>query len=86
MSPTDEGTHFDATLDIEARIDYLLNVTTLDEQIGQLTNKAPAIDHLGIPSYNWLNDDQHGVGRTSAKATVYVAFLTVTAEPLHHWW
>ena len=24
-------------------------------------NAAPAIEHLGIPAYNWLSDDEHGV-------------------------
>ena len=38
--------------------------TTLEEKVGQMTNSAPSIDRLGIPAYNWLNDDQHGVGRT----------------------
>jgi beta-glucosidase len=25
----------------------------------------------GIPAYQWLNDDQHGVARTPANATVF---------------
>ena len=29
------------------------------------------MERFGLPSYNWLNDDQHGVGRTSQKATVF---------------
>ena len=64
------GTHLDATLPLETRLDFLVKATSLEEQIAQLTNKAPAIERLGIPSYNWLNDDQHGVGRTSHNATV----------------
>lgn len=64
------GTHFDDSLGIEQRLDYLVAHTTLDEQIGQLTNKAPKLSALGIPAYNWLDDDQHGVARTSAYATV----------------
>jgi beta-glucosidase len=43
---------------------------SVTEQIGQLWNSAPAIDHLGIPAYEWLNDNVHGVGRTSQKATI----------------
>jgi len=66
-----KGSHLDPSLSTDDRIAYILNHTTIAEQIGQLTNKAPAIDHLGIPSYNWLNDDQHGVGRTSQNATVF---------------
>eukprot|EP00040_Diaphanoeca_grandis_P032448 m.196622 g.196622 ORF g.196622 m.196622 type:complete len:903 (+) comp32628_c0_seq1:29-2737(+) len=65
-----KGSHLDPTVNIEDRIAYMVEHTTLTEQINQLTNKAPSIDHLGLPSYNWLNDDQHGVGRTTEKATV----------------
>lgn len=68
--PMIKGTHLDWTLSEEERLDYLVNRTNITDQIAQLTNKAPAMPQLGIPSYNWLNDDQHGVGRTSAKATV----------------
>ena len=68
--PRLNGTHLDHRLGIEQRIDYILAHTTLTEQIGQLTNNAPALTRLGIPSYNWLNDDLHGVGRTSKRATI----------------
>ena len=46
---------------IEDRITYLISHTVDLEQIAQLTNDAPAIPRLGIPAYNWLNDDEHGV-------------------------
>ena len=65
------GTHLDASLGVEQRLDFLVNHTTLEEQIAQLTNTAPEIARLGIPSYQWLNDDQHGVARTPARATVF---------------
>ncbi len=65
------GTHFDWNLPDEARLDYLVKQSSLEEQIAQLTNKAPSIERLGIPEYNWLNDDQHGVARTGANATVF---------------
>ncbi len=26
-----------------------------------MTNRAPEIFRLGIPAYNWLDDDEHGV-------------------------
>jgi beta-glucosidase len=68
--PGIKGTHFDSSLDIEARIDYILKNMNVTEQIGQLWNSAPAVDHLGIPEYEWLNDNVHGVGRTSQKATI----------------
>ena len=65
------GTHLDHTLDIEKRLDFMVAHMNLTEQIGQLTNKAPEIYELGVPEYNWLNDDQHGVARTPARATVF---------------
>lgn len=55
------GTHLDHTLDTEERVSKLIAATNLTEQIGQLTNAAPAIEHAGIPAYNWLSDDEHGV-------------------------
>lgn len=65
------GTHLDPSLGVDARIEYMLSKLTLAEKVAQLQNNAPALPALGIPSYNYLNDDQHGVGRTSAKATVF---------------
>ena len=65
------GTHLDWTLPSEKRIDYLLAHTTRDEHMGQRENSAPALAHLGVPGYQWLNDDQHGVARTDARATVF---------------
>ena len=56
-----QGTYLDHTLGTEERVSKLLAATNLTEQIGQLTNKAPAMEHLGIPAYNWLSDDEHGV-------------------------
>ena len=51
---------------IEARLEMLVKATNLSEKIAQLTNDAPAIVRLGIPAYNWLNDDEHGVVRPHA--------------------
>jgi beta-glucosidase len=52
------GTHYDWTLSIEERLDYLSSKVNLTEKISQLTNDAPQIARLGIPAYNWLNDDE----------------------------
>ena len=59
-----KGTHLDWTLSEEERLEYLVRNTSVEEQAAQMTNSAPALDRLGIPAYQWLNDDQHGVGRT----------------------
>ena len=69
--PKVTGTHLDWKLDIETRLDYLVAHTDLDTQVNQLQNTAPSIDELGIPQYQWLNDDQHGVARTTARATAF---------------
>ena len=63
--PHMKGTHLDWTLTLDERLDYLVNATTLEEQAAQLqADSAPALDRLGIPAYNWLNDDVHGVANS----------------------
>jgi hypothetical protein len=45
------GTHFDSTLSIEARLDYIFNQSlTLAEMISQLTDNATQIPRLAIVS------------------------------------
>ena len=65
-----KGTHLDWELEEEARLAFLVNHTTLEEQAAQLINMAPAIERPGIalPAYNWLNDDEHGVKQQMATA------------------
>jgi len=48
----------------------LINQMSVDEKISQLMNDAPAIDRLGIPSYNWWSEALHGVAR-NGRATVF---------------
>jgi hypothetical protein len=43
------GTHLDWKLNIESRLDYLVNTTSIQDQIKQLTNSAPSIVSQGIP-------------------------------------
>jgi hypothetical protein len=61
LCPGLNGTHLDHTLGTELRVSKLIAATNLSERIGQLTNKAPPLEHLGVPAYNWLSDDEHGV-------------------------
>ena len=45
------------SLAVQARLDYLVQHTTLAEQAGQLqADAAPPLARLGIPAYNFLND------------------------------
>eukprot|EP01051_Picozoa_sp_SAG22_P024282 SAG22_NODE_6664_length_825_cov_1.407713_1_plen_237_part_01 len=55
------GTALDHTLPHAARVAKLVAAANLTEKIDQLTNAAPAMERLGIPAYNYLSDDEHGV-------------------------
>jgi beta-glucosidase len=57
-------------LPMEKRVDDLVSRMTLDEKISQLMNASPAIERLGIPTYNWWNEALHGVAR-AGRATVF---------------
>ncbi|VXD14108.1 glycoside hydrolase family 3 C-terminal domain-containing protein [Marinoscillum sp. 108] len=57
-------------LTLETRVDDLVSRMTLEEKVSQMVNEAPAIEHLGIPEYNWWNEGLHGVARAGL-ATVF---------------
>lgn len=65
-------------LPMEARIDNLISLLTLEEKASQLLYNAPAIDRLGIPAYNWWNEALHGVGR-SGRATIFPQAIGMAA-------
>lgn len=46
-------------LDVEERVKDLVSRMTLDEKISQMMYQSPAIERLGIPSYNWWNECLH---------------------------
>lgn len=48
----------------------MISQMTVNEKILQLLNDAPAIERLGMPSYNWWNEALHGVAR-NGRATVF---------------
>jgi beta-glucosidase len=52
------------------RVDDLVGRMTISEKIGQMSSRAPAIERLGVPPYNWWNEALHGVGRAGL-ATVF---------------
>lgn len=57
-------------LPIEERAQLLLNQLTLDEKLGMMEHRNPAVERLGIPAYSWWNEALHGVARNGF-ATVY---------------
>lgn len=60
----------DPSLQMEERIEDLINRLTLEEKAWQMMHNSPAVERLGIPEYNWWNEALHGIGR-SGVATVF---------------
>lgn len=52
---------------------------TLEEKVGQTLFNAPAVERLGIPSYNWWNEALHGVARAGT-ATLFPQAVGVAAS------
>ena len=65
-------------LPIETRVDDLVSRMTLEEKVSQMMNAAPAIEHLGIPAYDWWNEALHGVAR-AGYATVFPQAIGLAA-------
>ncbi len=69
----------DSSQPLEARIDDLISRMTPLEKMKQLHYQAPAIEHLGVPAYNWWNECLHGVAR-NGKATVFPQAINLAAS------
>lgn len=54
----------------QEKAEALVAKMTIEERAGQLKYDAPAIERLGIPTYNWWNEALHGVARAGT-ATVF---------------
>jgi len=65
-------------MDRESKIKELISQMTLEEKVSQLLYKSPAIERLGIPSYNWWNECLHGVARAGI-ATVFPQAIAMAA-------
>ena len=78
--------YLDTTLTAEVRARDLVARMTAEEKVSQLMNDAPAIQRLGVPSYEWWNECLHGVARAGA-ATVFPQAIGMAASfdaPLLH--
>lgn len=62
----------------KAKAKELVSKMTLEEKVSQMLHKAPAIERLGIPAYNWWNESLHGVAR-SGVATMFPQAIGMAA-------
>jgi len=62
--------YLDPTQPLNARVKDLLSKLTLEQKVGQMNYKSPAIPQLKIQAYNWWNEGLHGVAR-SGTATIF---------------
>lgn len=62
----------------ETRAADLVSRMTLEEKVSQTLHDAPAIERLGVPTYNWWNECLHGVGRAGI-ATVFPQAIGLAA-------
>ena len=51
-------------LSAEERADDLISRLTIEEKTALMMDQSPAIERLGIPSFQWWNEALHGVART----------------------
>ena len=70
--------YLDPRLPLDRRVDDLVSRMTLEEKIGQMMNKAPAIERLGVPEHDWWNEALHGVARAGL-ATVFPQAIGLAA-------
>lgn len=65
-------------LSFEERAKDLVSKMTLDEKISQTYHEAEAVERLGIPAHNWINEGLHGVARNGT-ATVFPQAIGLAA-------
>jgi beta-glucosidase len=65
-------------LPIDERVNDLISRMTLEEKVSQMIDRAPAIERLEIPAYNWWNESLHGVARAGV-ATVFPQAIGLAA-------
>ncbi len=68
----------DKSLSAQERAEDITERLTLEEQASQLKYDAPAVERLGIPSYNWWSEGLHGVARAGT-ATMFPQAIGLAA-------
>ena len=61
QSGTQPFQFMNTSLPIDQRVNDLIGRMTLEEKVSQMRDHAPAIQHLGVPKYDWWNEGLHGV-------------------------
>ena len=70
--------YLDPRLPVARRVEDLVRRMTLEEKVAQMMNKAPAIERLGVPAYDWWNEALHGVAY-AGRATVFPQAIGLAA-------
>jgi beta-glucosidase len=70
---------YNMSLSPRERAAEVVKLLTLEEKAAQMMDKAPAIERLGIPAYNWWNEALHGVARTPYPVTSYPQAIAMAA-------
>ncbi|MGB5847464.1 MAG: glycoside hydrolase family 3 C-terminal domain-containing protein [Ignavibacteriaceae bacterium] len=70
----------DTNLSFEERAKDLVSRMTLEEKVSQLVHDSKAIERLGIPAYNWMNECLHGVAVMEGYATVFPQSIGMAAS------
>ena len=63
----------------EERADDLIGRLTIEEKTALMMDQSPAIERLGIPSFQWWNEALHGVGR-NGYTTVFPITMGMAAS------
>lgn len=54
---------YNPDLPVAERVNDIVSRMTLEQKVAQLLYRAPGIDSLKVPEYNWWNEALHGVAR-----------------------
>jgi beta-glucosidase len=75
---TERPPYMNPRLPVSRRAEDLVSRMTLEEKVAQMMNRAPAVERLGVPEYEWWNEALHGVARAGV-ATVFPQAIGLAA-------